>query len=202
MWQYHTEPGEPSLDRLTQLGAEGWELCGVAHGRLYFKRVPPTLQERATQAQRERALATPEAPVHDGEALPPPIPGFRPRLLQPDLRHLLASAGHSDLIVICDRGFPIPPGLCRIDLALTDGLPTVLDVLRCAATEVTLDRLVMAEEARRTAATRLGELAAAWPSVPLEFVPHITFKSIARSARGIVRTGDVVPYANLILTLG
>ncbi len=197
-WEYRVETVPPNATTLAGCGAEGWELCGAAGGLLYFKRPAPSLQDRVTLDQRGRVLTT-GRPL---EAPPPSAAPATPRLLHPELRRLLASAGHTDLIVVCDRGFPVPPSVERIDLALTDGVPTVLDVLRCVQTEVHCDRLVLAEEARAVSAARVRELAVLLSGTPHEFVPHIEFKALARSARGIVRTGDAVPYANVILALG
>jgi len=37
--------------------------------------------------------------------------------------------GHTDLLVISDAGFPIPPGVACVDLAVTAGLVLVLDLV-------------------------------------------------------------------------
>lgn len=229
-WMYLVEPAPATLQRLEALGSEGWELCAAADGILYFKRPAPSVQARITADQRRRMLAT--GRLHDAEpcpagaapAAPPPAtapaathahpaphaaegspqPGAAPRrrVLHPGLLHLLASAGHTDLVAVCDRGFPAPPEVPRIDLALTDDLPTVLDVLRCARAMVVFDRLLLPEEARAVSPDRVRELQAAFPDTPCEFLPHQEFKAVARTARGLVRTGDATPYANVMFAVG
>jgi D-ribose pyranase len=52
-------------------------------------------------------------------------------ILHPALGHLLSSTGHTDYFTVCDRGFPVPDGPERIDLALVDGIPTVLELTGC-----------------------------------------------------------------------
>src|SRR6185295_16019780 len=79
-------------------------------------------------------------------------------ILHPALSHLLASTGHTDYFTISDRGFPVPVGPERIDLALTDGIPTVLDVIRAVAAEWHLDRVVIAEEMTEVSPQRVEEL--------------------------------------------
>ena len=42
-------------------------------------------------------------------------------IINPELCEAIASLGHTDSIVICDAGLPIPPGVRRIDLSLVRG---------------------------------------------------------------------------------
>jgi len=123
-------------------------------------------------------------------------------ILHPGLAHLLASCGHTDYITVCDRGFPVPVGPERIDLALVDGLPTVLDVLRAVHAEWSIDRLLITEEMERYSPRRVEELRQLLPGVPLEVVSHLELKELAAAARGTVRTGDTVGYANVIVVSG
>ncbi|TXG81942.1 MAG: D-ribose pyranase, partial [Thermomicrobiales bacterium] len=62
-------------------------------------------------------------------------------MLHPQLNHLLASSGHTDYVLISDRGFPVPDEPQRIDLALVDDKPTVLDVLAAIDAEWSIDRI-------------------------------------------------------------
>jgi D-ribose pyranase len=123
-------------------------------------------------------------------------------ILHPALSHLLASTGHTDFFTICDREFPVPVGPERIDLALTDGIPTVLDVLRLVHAEWSIDRVLIAEETAEVSPDRVKELAALLGGVPLERVSHLELKRLAATARATVRTGDTVPYANVIVVSG
>jgi len=123
-------------------------------------------------------------------------------ILNPALSYLLASTGHTDYITICDRGFPVPETPERIDLALTDGIPTVLDVLRAVVAEWSADRVLITHEMEEISPGRLAEMKDLLGGVPLERVSHARFKQLARDARATVRTGDAVPYANIILVSG
>jgi D-ribose pyranase len=123
-------------------------------------------------------------------------------ILHPALGHLLSSTGHTDSFTICDRGFPVPEGPQRIDLALVDDIPTVLDVLRAVHREWSIDRVVIAREMVEVSPARVAELAEIVRDVPIERVSHLDLKHLAQRARATVRTADTVPYANIILVSG
>ena len=187
-WEHRVE-SSPSAERLAELGREGWELVGVQGASAYLKRGLPGYRERVTLAQRARALA-----ASSGGAT---APSSR-RLLHPGLYRVFASAGHTDLITICDRGFPVPLGPERIDLAVADDLPTVLEILRLTAPLFPPDRLVLPEEAQSASPERVAALRDLLPQTAMDFMPHLEFKALAATVRATVRTGDSVPYANVI----
>ena len=126
----------------------------------------------------------------------------RAGILNPALSHLLASTGHTDYFTICDRGFPVPAGPERIDLALTDGIPSVLDVLRAVLAEWSADRVLITTEMEEISPERVAVMRALVGDIPLERVSHIDLKRLAGSARATVRTGDTVAYANIIVVSG
>ena len=123
-------------------------------------------------------------------------------ILHPELSRLLASTGHTDYFTICDRGFPVPVGPERIDLALVAGIPTLLDVLRAVHAEWSIDRVLIAREMMDVSPELVGELRALLGEVRLEPVPHLELKRLAAGARATVRTGETVPYANVIVVSG
>ncbi len=126
----------------------------------------------------------------------------RSGILQPDIIRLLASTGHTDYFTITDRGFPVPMEPERIDMALVDDVPTVLDVLRAIHEEFIIDRVVVAEEMLEVSPERAAELRALLGDIPLETMPHIDLKRLSHGARASIRTGDTVPYANIIVVSG
>ena len=123
-------------------------------------------------------------------------------VLNPALSHLLASTGHTDYFTVCDRGFPVPAEPERIDLALVDDIPTVLDVLAAVMTEWTLDRVLITHEMDAISPDRVAEMRALLGDVPFERISHGQLKRLAQTARATVRTGDTVPYANIIVVSG
>ncbi len=126
----------------------------------------------------------------------------RDGILNPALGHLLLSTGHTDYFTICDGGFPVPVGPERIDLALVSGIPTVLDVLAAVHAEWSIDRVVIAQEMTEISPHRVEELREIMGDIPFEIVSHLELKHLSSGARATVRTGDSVPYANIIVVSG
>jgi D-ribose pyranase len=121
-------------------------------------------------------------------------------ILNPRINSLLSRVRHTNTLVIADRGFPFWPRIETIDIALIDDLPRVLDVLNALRANFNIGNAFMAQEFRavNTPETIHGfELA--FKGIPLTFEPHIEFKNRVPQAIGLIRTGDTVQYANLIL---
>lgn len=131
-------------------------------------------------------------------------------LLNAPLSHAIARMGHTDTLVICDAGLPIPRGPERIDLAVTAGLPGFLDTLRVVLTELWVERVTIAVEmedvspalAEATKALTAEVATGRGRVVPVDLVPHEEFKRLTAAATAIVRTGECTPYANIILRSG
>ena len=196
MWEYQRTEEE---DRLTSLGEEGWELVSVCReeggtARFYLKR-PVHLAERFTAEQRQRAL-------NRVEEAPPASSAEPSALLNAPLAALLRRLGHTDMLLLADKGFPVPEAPHYCDLALSPGIPTIPQVIAALRHDFAFDRALVASEMREASPERVEELRQAVPGVPLEEMPHMTFKRVAATVRGAVRTGDAVPYANLILVCG
>lgn len=115
---------------------------------------------------------------------------------------VIADLGHMDTLVIADAGLPIPAETERIDLALTQGIPTFLDTLRVVLTEMQVERAVVAEEMLKVSPQVHAAIKELLGNTPIETVPHTTFKEQTRFARAVIRTGEFTPYANIILVAG
>ena len=172
------------------IGPDGWELVGIRDGECIFKR-PVAFMERFTAEQTERV----KKGKHESF-------GEIPRVLNPELAALLRRIGHTQLLLVCDRGFPVPPALpCGVlDLSVTSDVPTIPEVLGAILPELPHDRIIVAREMRENSAKRFT-----WhktqPS-PVEVLPHAEFKHLAREALACVRTGDATPYANVLVVGG
>ncbi|HZG78994.1 MAG TPA: D-ribose pyranase [Paenibacillus sp.] len=123
-------------------------------------------------------------------------------ILHPGLNRILTETGHTDLLTICDRGFPVPRGPERLDLALVDDLPTVMDVLLAVRDEFVIDCIIVAEELVEASPERYALMRATFPETDIKLVPHSRFKAISPESRAVVRTGDTTPYANVIIVSG
>jgi len=124
-------------------------------------------------------------------------------ILNPHLLSLLARVRHTNTLVIADRGFPSWPGMEIIDLSLVDDVPTVLQVLTAVKSNFVIAQAFMAEEfTRYNAPERLLAVESALAGAPLSFEPHDLLKKRIPSATGLIRTGDTIQYANMVLVSG
>jgi D-ribose pyranase len=121
-------------------------------------------------------------------------------ILNPAINSLISRVRHTNTLVIADRGFPFWPRIETIDISLVDDIPRVLDVLRAIRSNFVAGRVFMAEEflAANSNDVRL-EFERALAGAPLVFEPHVQFKKRVPRAVGLVRTGDTIQYANLIV---
>ena len=124
-------------------------------------------------------------------------------ILNPQILSLLARVRHTNSLVIADRGFPFWPEVETIDISLTDDIPTVLQVLAAVRRNFHPVRAFMAREfARHNDGATRARFAEALSGVALDYEPHLQFKKRVPEAIGLIRTGDTVQYANLILVSG
>ena len=121
-------------------------------------------------------------------------------ILNPQLNALLSRVRHTNTLVIADRGFPFWPQIETIDLALVDNIPTVLDVLRAICPNFAIGKAWMAEEflANNDEATQAA-FSKVLEGISLTYERHVDLKRRVPQAIGLIRTGDTVQYANMIL---
>ena len=124
-------------------------------------------------------------------------------ILNPQILSLLARVRHTNALVIADRGFPFWPEIETVDISLVDDLPTVLQVLAAIRPNFRIAQAYMAREFLRqnTPATR-ALFAKALKGIPTTHEPHVQFKKRVPGAIGLIRSGDTVHYANMILVSG
>lgn len=125
-------------------------------------------------------------------------------ILNAELSRIVAGMGHTDRLVICDSGLPIPNGKEVVDLALTANIPRFKDTLRIVLQELQVERAIVAEEMSSKSGNLLDEVQDLLPGVSIESVPHDRFKELTAENGNtwFVRTGEATPYANIILCSG
>jgi len=123
-------------------------------------------------------------------------------ILNKDISEVVASLGHKDILIIADAGLPIPAETRRIDLALTEGIPSFLDTLRAVLVEMHVEKAIVAEEMLEVSPKVYEAIKEMLRDVPIETVTHLIFKEQTRSARAVIRTGEFTSYANVILVAG
>jgi D-ribose pyranase len=122
--------------------------------------------------------------------------------LNSEIIKVLSDMGHTDQIIICDAGLPIPKEVKKIDLALIKGLPSFLQVLQLLKDEMVIEKIVIAQEIKDHNEEIYNAIKQLFPETLVEFVTHERFKALSVDARAVVRTGECSPYANIILQSG
>ena len=124
--------------------------------------------------------------------------------LNSQLSQVIASMGHSDRLVVCDSGLPIPRGEEVVDLALTAGIPRFLDTLRVILEELQVEKAIIADEMESRNPTVYREVMSLLKKVEIARVSHEEFKELTHGGGNIsfVRTGEATPFANVILISG
>lgn len=123
-------------------------------------------------------------------------------LINSQISSVIAKMGHFDTLTIGDIGLPIPDGPERIDLALMKGVPTFLDVLACVLTELEVQRVFIASEMQQMNAPLYEKITQSFKDIEIVKVPHEAFKTLTKECKAMVRTGECLPYANIILESG
>jgi D-ribose pyranase len=125
------------------------------------------------------------------------------KILNPNLLSLLARVRHTNALVIADRGFPFWSHIETVDISLMDDVPTVLQVLAAVRQDFHAAQAFMAREflEHNTAKTR-ALFAKALQGVTTTHERHLDFKQRIPNAIGLIRTGDTIQYANIILISG
>ena len=125
-------------------------------------------------------------------------------ILNSDISRVLSYLGHTDTICIGDCGLPIPDEVERIDLALCFGEPTFMRTLEIVVADMKIEKIVLAEEIKTQNPAVLSQIEKLFEGqqVEVEYVPHTELKAQTHDCKAVIRTGEITPYANIILQAG
>lgn len=142
----------------------------------------------------------------------------RKGILHYQLSSAVAKLGHGDILLIGDVGcaFPSNAEVTCIDLAVTEGVPSVDVVLRVVMEELEVEKYILAEEimaASPSSYRKYKEIISAYKShgnvISETILPHLDMKNIwlGRGTNGeqmkvFVRTGECTPYGYIMLVAG
>jgi len=127
----------------------------------------------------------------------------RSGLLHAELNRLIATMGHTDTLVIADVGLPVPPGVACIDLAVLPGIPSFTQVFDAVYAELAIESITFASEIHQhnPALVHLQQKLMG-DGLAVDEISHALFKQRCAQARAVIRTGEMAPYANVILHAG
>jgi len=121
-------------------------------------------------------------------------------ILNPHVLDLIARVRHTNTLVISDWAFPYWPEIETVDISLTHGIPTVLDVLDLLTPVFQIGRIWQADEfVTNNTPETVARFTKSFGEIPVTREAHVDFKKRVPFAIGLIRTGDAIPYANVIL---
>ena len=123
-------------------------------------------------------------------------------ILNPELIKAVASCGHTDYVVIGDSGLPIPEGPKVIDLSLVRGIPKFTDVLKAVENELVVESYMLAKETDEVSPDLGKEIKEIMGDKPCKAITHEELKKLSANAKYVIRSGEVTPYANIVLVCG
>ena len=124
-------------------------------------------------------------------------------MINNDIAAALGRQGHMDLMMIVDAGFPCPDHVEVIDISVSEGVPSVLAVLAELNKYHSVEKLVMASDARDRNPTFFEEASKSFgDEVEVEVISHPEFKERSHSVKTIIRTGDFTAWGNVMLVSG
>jgi D-ribose pyranase len=124
-------------------------------------------------------------------------------ILNPQINSLLSRVRHTNMVVIADRGFPFWPMIETVDISLVDNIPTVLQVFQAIRPNFEIGEIIMAKEFIKANTSEICEsFAKAADNIPLRYQAHIELKKLVPGAIGLIRTGDTIQYANMVIVSG
>lgn len=123
-------------------------------------------------------------------------------ILNPAICSLIAELGQGDELMIVDAAFAIPAEAYIIDLSLVPGIPRFLDVLKAVEHELVIESAIIAREMSEDNEKIYTEVVRILGESVLEEVSHREFIEQAEGAKGVIRTAEFTPYANVRIICG
>lgn len=123
-------------------------------------------------------------------------------ILNSHISEVLSRMGHTDTIVIADCGLPIPDETIRIDLSLKKGTPSFMETLEAVLADMKIEKVTLAEEIKGNNPEVEKKVVNQIDGVPVDYVSHEELKQLTKKAKAVIRTGEITPYANIILHAG
>ncbi len=120
-------------------------------------------------------------------------------IINSEISKVLSFMGHTDQICIGDAGLPIPSNVKRIDLSVKPGLPSFISVLEAISDDMYIEKVYLAEEIKTINPKIYNGILKLIPQNKIYFITHEKLKNKSNNCKAVVRTGEITPYANIIL---
>lgn len=123
-------------------------------------------------------------------------------ILHAQLMGELTKMRHTDKIMICDVGFPVPDGKTLVDVSLVAGVPAIEQVFKAICNEILIESLTFPEGFSKVHSDFYQELQSRFQNHKFVELTSTEFFQRAYDAdvKLFVRTGDVRPCGNILLS--
>lgn len=121
-------------------------------------------------------------------------------ILNADLIGELTKLRHQDKFVICDAGFPVPKGAVIVDVSLVEGIPTFLQTLKAVLNEIIVEEFVIFDFMKQCNVEYYEEIKAMFLNQTSKEISMKEFVALSKEAKLFIRTGDLTPASNIMLT--
>lgn len=131
-------------------------------------------------------------------------------VLNSEISSVISRLGHGDTLVVCDAGLPIAHPGQRIDMALTRGIPSFMQVVEVVTTEMQVESAIIAGEIKQYN-PQLHEMLLRQMKklqqhqgkrIEIFHTTHQQFKQQTAESLAVIRSGECSPFANIILRAG
>ncbi len=120
-------------------------------------------------------------------------------ILHAQLMGELSKLRHTDKLVICDAGFPIPQDANMVDVSLIAGLPSFMQVLKAILNEVIFEEYAIFDIMKTPNPEYYEEVTSLLKTQKSSEVSFDEFISMASDAKLFVRTSELKPCSNILL---
>ena len=116
-------------------------------------------------------------------------------VLNSEISSVISRLGHTDTLVVCDAGLPVPRSTTRIDV-VTREMQVESAIL---ATEIKQHNPQLHE----TLLSHIEQLQQhQGNTIEIRYTTHEQFKQQTADSQAVIRSGECSPYANIILCAG
>lgn len=121
-------------------------------------------------------------------------------VLNSEISSVISRLGHTDTLVVCDAGLPVPRNTTRIDMALTQGVPSFMQVLDVVTAEMQVEAAILATEIKQhnpqlheTLLNHIEQLQQhQGNTIEIRYTTHEQFKQQTADSQAVIRS-EVFP---------
>lgn len=121
-------------------------------------------------------------------------------VLNANLMYELTKLRHLDKLVICDAGFPIPKGATVVDVSLVPGIPTFMQTLKAVLNEMIFEEYIIFNFMKVHNKEYYDEVKEMFVNQKSSEISMEDFIEVSKEAKLFIRTGELKPASNILLT--